>query len=87
MQGLKKQFYVQNFLSQFNVSHAKQTQVNNVIIQTVDQLKKNQVIQAQIEIHKTDNSLIKTNIITPRLLTKTKITYFYEIMQYQNLVL
>ena len=87
MQGLKKQFYVQNFLSQFNVSHAKQTQVKNVIIQTVDQLKKNQVIQAQIEIHKTDNSLIKTNIITPRLLTKTKIIYFYEIMQYQNLVL
>jgi len=87
VQSLKKQFYVQDFLSQFNVSHAKQTQIKNVIIQTLDELKKNQVIQAQIEIHKTDNSLIKTNIITARLLTKTKIIYFYEIMQYQNLVL
>ena len=53
----------------------------------MDELKKNQVIQAQIEIHKTDNSFIKTNIITARLLTKTKIVYFYEIIQYQNLVL
>ena len=53
----------------------------------MDELKKNQVIQAQIEIHKTDNSLIKINIITARLLTKTKIIYFYEIMQYQNLLL
>lgn len=87
LQSLKKQFYVQDFLSQFNVSHAKQTQIKNVIIQTLDELKNNQVIQAQIEIHKTDNSLIKTNIITARLLTKTKIIYFYEIMQYQNLVL
>lgn len=87
VQSLKKQFYVQDFLSQFNVSHAKQTQIKNVIIQTLDELKKNQVIQAQIEIHKTDNSFIKTNIITARLLTKTKIVYFYEIIQSQNLVL
>ena len=87
VQSLKKQFYVQNFLSQFNVSHAKQTQIKNVIIQTLDELKKNQAIQAQIELNKTDNSLIKTNIITARLLIKTKIIYFYEIMQYQNLVL
>ena len=44
VRSLKKQFYVQDFLSQFNVSHAKQTQIKNVIIQTLDELKKNQVI-------------------------------------------
>lgn len=44
---LKGQFYVQDFLSQFNISHGKQTQIKNVIIQTLDELKKNQVIQAQ----------------------------------------
>jgi hypothetical protein len=87
VQSLKKQFYVQDFLSQFNVSHAKQTQIKKAIIQTLDELKNNRVIQTQIEIHKTDNSLIKTTILTTHLLTKTKIIYFYEIMQYQNLIL
>jgi hypothetical protein len=87
VQSLKKQFYVQDFLSQFNVSHAKQTQIKKAIIQTLDELKNNSVVQTQIEIHKTDNSLIKTNILTTRLLTKTKILYFYEIMDYQDLIL
>jgi hypothetical protein len=76
VQSLKKQFYVQDFLSQFNVSYAKQTQIKKVIIQTLDELKNNNTIKTQIEIHKTDNSLIKTNILTTRLLTKTKIIYF-----------
>lgn len=58
-----------------------------MIIQTLDELKNNQVIQTQIEIHKTDNSFIKTNIIATHLLTKTKIIYFYEVIQYQKLVL
>nr|WPV76397.1 hypothetical protein [Naviculales sp.] len=87
VQSLKKQFYVQEFLSQFNVSHAKQTQIKKAIIQTLDELKNNRVLQTQMEIHKTDNSLIKTTSLTTRLLTKTKILYFYEIMEYQNIIL
>jgi hypothetical protein len=70
------------FKKQFYVSHAKQTQIKKAIIQTLDELKNNSVIQTQIEIHKTNNSLMKTTIFTTRLLTKTKILYFYEIMDY-----
>lgn len=40
-----------------------------------------------MQINKTDNFLIKTTILTTRLLTKTKILYFYEIMEYQNIKL
>jgi len=48
VQSLKKQFYVQEFFSQFNVSHAKQTQIKKAIIQTLDELKNNRLIQTQI---------------------------------------
>ena len=37
---LKLQFYVQDFLFQFNIFHGKQTQIKNVIIQTLDELKR-----------------------------------------------
>lgn len=55
VKSLKKQFYVQDFLSQFNLSHAKQIQIKKASIQTQDELKNNHVIQTQIEIYKTNN--------------------------------
>ncbi len=79
--NLKKEFHVEEFINQFNISNSKKTELKHFIVETIDQLIENQVIRPQIKINTKDNSQIKLSYfknINLKLITKSKIIYLYE---------
>lgn len=79
---MKKQFCVENFLNQFNISNSKQTELKQIIIAALDEVINYQLIKALFKILTKDNSVRK---LTPQQITKDKVIYLYEIYNYKEL--
>jgi hypothetical protein len=84
--SLKKQFRVEEFLNQFNISNSKQTQLKQIIITVLDEAINDQLIKAQFKILTKDNSVRKLTKLTTQWITKSKVIYLYEIFNYKELI-
>ena len=78
--SLKKQFRVEEFLNQFNISNSKQTELKQIIITALDEAINYRLIKAQFKILTRDNSVRKLTKIT-----KSKVIYLYEIFNSKQL--
>ena len=70
--------YVQQFLEQFNISNKKQTETKRLIIESINKW----IIKQLFEIIQKDGSLIVQNNLTSKLITKSKVIYLEEIIDY-----
>lgn len=83
--SLKKQFHVEEFLNQFNISNTKQTQLKQITITVLNQAISDRLIKAQFKIIQKDKSIRKINKLTTQLITKTKVIYLYKLFNYKEL--
>ena len=83
---MKKQFRVEEFLNQFNISNSKQTQLKQIIITVLDEAINDRLIKAQFKILTKDNSVRKVTKLTTQWITKSKVIYLYEIFNYRELI-
>ena len=81
--SLQKEFHVQEFLKQFNLSNKKQTEIKRITIQSLQELVEKRIIKSFFKATQKDGSFtIQTNL-TFRLITKTKLLYLEEILHYK----
>ena len=82
--SLQKQFHVQQFLEQFNLSNKKQTEIKRLIIQSLQELVDKRIIKSVFKTTQKDGSLrVKINL-TSKLITKNKVIYLEEILHYKD---
>ena len=82
--SLQKEFHVQEFLKQFNLSNKKQTEIKRIIIQSLQELVEKRIIKSFFKATQKDGSLTVQTNLTSRLITKTKLLYLEEILHYRN---
>jgi len=84
---LEKPLPVQDFLKLFNVPNKKQTEIKELILESLNELIKSQIIKSQFKIIQKDGSvsLIENNKLNPQWITKSKIIYLEEIVHYKDL--
>ena len=76
--SLQKQFYIQEFLEQFNLSNKKQTEIKLLIIQSLQELVDKRVIKSFFKTIQKDGYLIVETNLTSKLITKSKVMYLEE---------
>ena len=81
--SLQKEFHVQEFLKQFNLSNKKQTEIKRIIIQSLQELVEKRIIKSFFKATQKDGSLTVQTNLTSRLITKTKLLYLEEILHYK----
>lgn len=81
--SLQKELYLQQFLEQFNLSNKKQTEIKRLIIKSIQELVNKRIIKQLFKIIQKDGSLIVQNNLTSKLITKSKVIYFEEIIYYK----
>lgn len=84
--SLKKQFRVEEFLNQFNISNSKKTQLKQTIIPVLQEAINQQLIKPQFKILTKDNSVIKLTKLTTRWINKSRLIYLYETFNYNKLI-
>lgn len=82
--SLQKEFHVQEFLQQFNLSNKKQTQIKRLIIQSLQELVDKRILKSVFKTTQKDGSLRVQNNLTSRLITKNKVIYLEEILHYKD---
>ena len=78
--SLEKIFDVETFFNQFSGSNQNKTKIKKDIIKFFQELKDSELIRSEFKIIKKNNSVIETNKLTSRLITQSRIIYFYEIL-------
>ena len=81
--SLQKEFHVQEFLKQFNLSNKKQTKIKRLIIQSIQELVDKWIIKPLFKITRKDGSLVVKKNLTSKLITKSKVIYLEEILHYK----
>ena len=82
---LKKEFYIQKFLTRFNVSNIKKTKLKQMLIEAINQQINNQLIQSQFKIIQKYGSIKKVNKLQTQDISQIKVIYFYENVDYKSL--
>jgi hypothetical protein len=82
--SLQKEFHVQHFLKQFNLSNQKQTQIKRLIIQSIQELVDKRIIQSFFQTTQKDGSLKVHTNLTSQVITKSKMIYLEEILHYKD---
>ena len=85
--SLEKHFTIRQFISQFNLSNQKKTQIKKYIIQAFHQLIQNQLIQKQLKVIKNNGSVqyVNSNDLTTKLITQANQIHGEEILNYKHL--
>jgi hypothetical protein len=81
--SLQKELHVQQFLEQFNLSNKKQTEIKRLIIESIQELVDKRIIKQLFKIIQKDGSLIVQNNLTSKLITKSKVIYLEEVIDYK----
>jgi len=76
--SLQKQFYIQEFLEQFNLSNKKQTEIKLLIIQSLQELVDKRIIKSFFKTIQKDGFLIVETNLTSKLIPKSKVMYLEE---------
>ena len=74
----QKEFYIQEFLEQFNLSNKKQTEIKLLIIQLLQELIDKRIIKSFFKPIQKDGSFIVETNLTSKLITKSKVIYLEE---------
>ena len=82
---LKKEFYIQEFLTKFNVSNTKKAQIKQMLIEAINQQINNQLIQPQFKIIQKDGSVKRHNKLQVHDIGQIELIYFYETVDYKSL--
>ena len=82
--SLQKQFHVQEFLGQFNLSNKKQTEIKRLIIKSLQELVEKRIVKSFFKTTQKNGSLIVQNNLTSKLITKSKVIYLEEILHYKD---
>ena len=85
LDSFKKEFYIQEFLKQFNVSNKNITKLKQMIIEAIYQQINNQFIQPQFKIIQKDWSIKTINKLQTQYISQIKVIYFYENIDYKTL--
>lgn len=83
--SLKKEFYIQKFLTRFNVSNTKKTKLKQMLIEAINQQINNQLIQPQFKIIQKDGSAKRNNKLQVHDIGQIELIYFYETVDYKSL--
>ena len=85
--SLEKHFTIRQFISQFNLSNQKKTQIKKYIIQAFHQLIQNQLIQKQLKVIKNNGYVqyVNSNDLTTKLITQANQIHAEEIIHYKHL--
>jgi hypothetical protein len=83
--SLKKELYIEEFLKRFNIPNKKQTQLKQMIIETIYQQINNKLIQPQFQIIQKDGSVRKIYKLQTKDITQIKVISFYENIDYKSL--
>jgi hypothetical protein len=76
--SFQKQFYIQEFLEQFNLSNKKQTEIKLLIIQSLQELVDKRIIKSFFQTIQKDGSLIVETNLTSKFIPKSKVIYLEE---------
>lgn len=76
--SLEKKFYVNYFLSQFNVSKQKQAYIKKLIVQEFNSLQQKSFIQNQFQLITKSGIIQKVNKLTPLKIGQSELILFYE---------
>lgn len=76
--SLEKKFYINYFLSQFNVSKQKQAYIKKLIVQEFNSLQQKSFIENQFQLITKSGITQKVDKLTPLKIGQSKLIIFYE---------
>jgi hypothetical protein len=82
--SLQKEFHVQEFLGQFNLSNKKQTEIKRLLLKSLQELVEKRIVKSVFKITQKDGSLLVQTNLTSKLITKSKVIYLEEILHYKD---